>query len=764
MNEGAFAEEEEENKKNGTSPAQQQQQQQQIARRFLISSYDVTGVSNDLIALAKSVMTIKPNYSYTANEVQEQVTLINQLGVFKKIEPQVTETRDGMVIDFQLESHPEIRSIVVSGCDYLPNTVLTNAFKGQMNKVLNMHKFHSGMRKIRDWYNVNAIPSNILGADVDTDTGVVELRISEPKIGNVNVRFLDAAGNPQKKGTTKPSIIARYLSNVKPGKVYSIKGVQDDLRAVYANCPVEDVSSQPIPRNAAAGVQQQQQQQAEGENLVSRDTTAKVQDSMIMDFTVNIVEKSPGGFSAGGGMSAKGLTEGNFGGLLANVNYVQRNLFGKCQKLNLGLEVVPKSNSKKGIDADIKLSLSDPWIEGDKRRTARTFNLNTAAISASQIYGASQFQDDNDEGAEDRLSSAFNVDANSTRVNVNNNIGDIGSSTINDIKVGDNNNSVGEKTGGFSKTISQLSGGTSRDDTVAKEDSTRNDENNAAPSNNKKDSSNEVRVRKLISSIDYSRPLANGWNGTFIASWCRSSLWDGQRNSILHDAYGAPLTFSGSGCDVAATSQLRVVYSAPDGDTQLMLSAEQALPLRPDWLNFTRLFARAQRTFQFPIFSSSKGREQNLGSMMSTDREADEIKRGAFASTPIKLTLASKGGNVIGDLPPHEAFPIGGTNSVRGYNEGAVGTARKFVVGSAELVVPTGIEHISASLFFDCGSDLNSGSSILGDPAGTRGKPGSGFGYGAGFQLASPFGPLRLEYAKNDHGITRAHFGIGRSF
>ena len=753
---------------------QQQQQQQQIARRFLISSYDVTGVSNDLIALAKSVMTIKPNYSYTASEVQEQVTLINQLGVFKKIEPLVTETRDGMVIDFQLESHPEIRSIVVSGCDYLPNTVLTSAFKGQMNKVLNMHKFHSGMRKIRDWYNVNAIPSNILGADVDTDTGVVELRISEPKIGNVNVRFMDAAGNPQKKGTTKPSIIARYLSNVKPGKVYSVKGVQDDLRAVYANCPVEDVSSQPIPRNAAAGGQQQQQN-AEGENLLSRDTTAKVQDSMVMDFTVNIVEKSPGGFSAGGGMSAKGLTEGNFGGLLANVNYVQRNLFGKCQKLNLGLDVVPKSNSKKGIDADIKLSLSDPWIEGDKRRTARTFNLNTAAVSASQIYGASQFQDENDEGAEDRLSSALSIDANSTKgdfININTKNGDIGSTNINNSKVGEidesktvtssSSNSEGEKTGGFSKSLAKLGGGKSRDDVVAKEDSTSNNENSAVPSNNK--SSNEVRVRKLISSIDYSRPLANGWNGTFIASWCRSSLWDGQRNSILHDAYGAPLTFSGSGCDVAATSQLRVVYSAPDGDTQLMLSAEQAVPLRPDWLNFTRLFARAQRTFQFPIFSSSKSREQNLSAMTNADRETGKIKRGVFATTPIKLTFASKGGNVIGDLPPHEAFPIGGTNSVRGYNEGAVGTARKFVVGSAELVVPTGIEHVSASLFFDCGSDLNSGSSILGDPAGTRGKPGSGFGYGAGFQLASPFGPLRLEYAKNNHGITRAHFGIGRSF
>ena len=100
------------------------------------------------------------------------------------------------------------------------------------------------------------------------------------------------------------------------------------------------------------------------------------------------------------------------------------NTHTKCQKLNLGLDVVPKSNSKKGIDADIKLSLSDPWIEGDKRRTARTFNLNTAAVSASQIYGVSQFQDENDEGAEDRLSSALSIDANSTKgdfININTN-------------------------------------------------------------------------------------------------------------------------------------------------------------------------------------------------------------------------------------------------------------------------------------------------------------------------------------------------------
>ena len=46
------------------------------------------------------------------------------------------------------------------------------------------------------------------------------------------------------------------------------------------------------------------------------------------------------------------------------------------------------------------------------------------------------------------------------------------------------------------------------------------------------------------------------------------------------------------------------------------------------------------------------------------------------------------GGVIIGDLPPTEAFPIGGTNSVRGYAEGGVGSARNFLSGNAELRCP----------------------------------------------------------------------------
>lgn len=43
---------------------------------------------------------------------------------------------------------------------------------------------------------------------------------------------------------------------------------------------------------------------------------------------------------------------------------------------------------------------------------------------------------------------------------------------------------------------------------------------------------------------------------------------------------------------------------------------------------------------------------------------------------------------MVGNFSPHEAFTIGGTNSVRGYEEGAVGSGRSYVVGSGEVSFP----------------------------------------------------------------------------
>jgi outer membrane protein insertion porin family len=100
---------------------------------------------------------------------------------------------------------------------------------------------------------------------------------------------------------------------------------------------------------------------------------------------------------------------------------------------------------------------------------------------------------------------------------------------------------------------------------------------------------------------------------------------------------------------------------------------------------------------------------------------------------------------------------------VRGFDDGALGSGKSYVTASAEYRFPI-LSIVGGTLFADYGTDLGTGSRVLGDPAGTRGKPGSGFGYGAGVRINSPLGPLRLDFGLNDKGDSRIQFGIGERF
>jgi outer membrane protein insertion porin family len=266
-----------------------------------------------------------------------------------------------------------------------------------------------------------------------------------------------------------------------------------------------------------------------------------------------------------------------------------------------------------------------------------------------------------------------------------------------------------------------------------------------------------VVIARLTGGVEFSRPLAVGWTGTLGASWQRGRCTDEHGRGLATDAYGGPLTFSAaraagaatpsnadaaltagpppspSAPDTVATALVGVSYAGPAGEA--LATFEQALPLAPSWLNFNRLRVRTER-------------------------------RASLASIGLPRWTASasaRAGAVFGDLPPYEAFPLGGTNSVRGYGEGALGTGRSFAEATAELVfpLPGASGGVEGALFADYGSDLGSGPSVPGDPAGARGKPGAGAGVGVGVRVDSPVGPLRLECALSDRGARRFHLGIG---
>ncbi|KAH9615336.1 hypothetical protein KSS87_023704 [Heliosperma pusillum] len=207
----------------------------------------------------------------------------------------------------------------------------------------------------------------------------------------------------------------------------------------------------------------------------------------------------------------------------------------------------------------------------------------------------------------------------------------------------------------------------------------------------------------------------------------RAGALDDKGDPVIKDMYSSPLTASGNTHDNMLLAKGECVYTGDLGSSMMVFSMEQGLPILPEWLFFNRVNTRA---------------------------------RTGMEVGPTNFLLSLSGGHVVGNFSPHEAFAIGGTNSVRGYEEGAVGSGRSYVVGCGEISFPL-FGPVDGALFADYGTDLGSGTSVPGDPAGARLKPGSGYGYGFGIRVESPLGPLRLEYAFNDKQARRFHFGVG---
>lgn len=250
--------------------------------------------------------------------------------------------------------------------------------------------------------------------------------------------------------------------------------------------------------------------------------------------------------------------------------------------------------------------------------------------------------------------------------------------------------------------------------------------------------------------ITFSRPL-NGdpftdsaWRGSLGVQYQRVSIRDVNGGTIVpRDSGGNDLSFSKTGQDdllmvqLGLTQDLRNSFTDPTQGTLLKLGLDQSVPVGIGNIFMTR--ARASFTNYTPV------------------------KLINFTPGSQALVFNVQGGTILGDLPPYEAFSLGGTSSVRGFEDGDVGAGRSYVQATAEYRFPL-ISIVGGGIFADYGSDLGTGSSVPGNPGGVRGKPGNGFGYGAGIRINSPIGPIRIDYALNNRSETRIQFGIGERF
>ncbi|WP_445631803.1 BamA/TamA family outer membrane protein [Nostoc sp. DSM 114167] len=251
----------------------------------------------------------------------------------------------------------------------------------------------------------------------------------------------------------------------------------------------------------------------------------------------------------------------------------------------------------------------------------------------------------------------------------------------------------------------------------------------------------KVREGQIGGGVSLQRPI-DDWNTSLGLNYTRTSIRDRQGNITPTDAQGNPLSASGTGIDdlttvsFTATKDKRDNPLNPTQGSVLSLSTEQSIPIGEGNISLNRLKANYSQYLPVQLFNSKQ---------------------------PQVFAVNVQAGTVLGNLPPYESFNLGGSNSVRGYDSGEVGSGRSYVLASAEYRFPV-LPIVGGVLFADFASDLGSGDTVLGNPAGVRDKPGYGFGYGAGVRLNSPLGLIRADYGINDQGESKVHLGIGQRF
>ena len=433
---------------------------------------------------------------------------------------------------------------------------------------------------------------------------------------------------------------------------------------------------------------------------------------------LGIVEQSTGQISGGLGYSQ---SQGVFG----QVQLQETNFLGRSWTVGTNI-----TYGQYGGLAN--LNFSDPWIYGDKHRTS----FRTSLFLSQEVPQVFQSEDDGNirtvEGyINNRSNSAYETGRAYAGINGGNAVLD----DVNLANAADNSVSWFDYEG----------------DTVV--------------------------LRKTGGSFSFARPL-NGGDPYKDAKW---TLVSGMSFSEVQ-----PINFAGESRPYGVSSKKRsdgngevdkdqiicVSYNCADSNTLIAarfastynnlnnprnptsgsffsVGTEQFLGINSDSPTFNRL--RASYTQFFPVdwLKLHKGCRP---------------KPGEQPDCPQAIGVQIKGGAIMGEAPPYEAFCLGGSNSIRGWYNCDLAVAKAFSEVTIEYRFPL-ISIFAGELFMDAGTDFGTQGDVPGEPGLILNKDGSGVSVGTGVIVTTPVGPIRLEVATKDFSSDyRFNLGVGWKF
>ena len=579
----------------------------------------------------------------------------------------------------------------------LPATLIPDTFASDYGKTLNLNTLQGRLQDLQKWYSDQGYSlARVTGPSKVTPQGVVQLTVREGTVAGIEIQFVDKEGSPTNakgqpiKGKTKLWVVTRELAT-KPGDSFNRRRLEEDIKRLYGTGLFGDVkvTLKPLPESPGT-----------------------------VTIVLGITEQSTGSLSGGLGYSQ---SQGVFG----QVQLSDSNLRGRAWDTTFNF-----TYGQYGGLADI--SFTDPWIKGDKYRTAfrgRIFlSREVPQIFQSQSNGSFNTVSNVSSGfySAPSTAAAYNIYSSSNP----------GSTTYNSVEAAraanpgtnwfalDGNLIAVQRVGANLQLVRPLNGG------------------------------NPFKKApwSLVVGLSIQEATPMNFSGQTMPYGVATTNFSGgstTTSNVICIAYNCANSNQLFGLRVAATRNTLNDPRNPTAGNFLSLGTEQFVSVGPDSPTFNRV--RASYTQYYPV---------NWLRVFKGCRP----KKGEAADCKQALAFQLSAGANVGTIPPYEAFCLGGSNSVRGFYDCNMGVGTSYGEATIEYRFPI-FSIISGELFADAGSAFGTQANVPGNPGGLLGKPGSGFSVGTGIILSTPVGPLRLEVASQDFTSNwRFNLGVGWKF
>ena len=305
-----------------------------LISEIVIEGWEDHPEGRKLELVAYDLMSIKPGSIVNNQILKQNLDSIYASGLFSGVKFKAEDGSLGVKLIVNVVPNPILKKIIIQPSNTIISQKLVNKiFDKYYGTTLNLNELQDKIDEIKKWYEDQGYSlARVSGPERISDNGSIKLNIDEGIVSEIQIRFI-GADEKVRKGKTKEWVIRRELKT-NSGVIFNRKILESDIKRLYATSLFNDikVSLKPDSKNSKKVI-----------------------------IALDISEQRTGSLTGGIGFS-------NSAGIFVQLGFKESNTFGRAWSTDLNLNFGDYSTT-------YNFSLYDPWIKGDKYRTAFKTNI-----------------------------------------------------------------------------------------------------------------------------------------------------------------------------------------------------------------------------------------------------------------------------------------------------------------------------------------------------------------------------------------------------